>query len=152
MNFSGVVLAFGLTVLSLALLAWFGGWAFLRQKVRFADAATAGLLMVVLGGIGAVILGLVYQMARPEGAPASVKRIDLFGFPVDVHSAAVWVGGLLIGYFLALELTVGGKWGRRFFLALVAAVATPMLLIGSEIAVRKGEQVMMASVLPSDRE
>jgi hypothetical protein len=145
MDFSGVILAFGLSVLGLAVVAWLGGHIVLRQKMKFGEAATAGLLMVVLGGIGAVMSGVVYQLwgpgpAKPESAWA--MQMDLFGFAIDARTMAVWMGGLALGYFLALEVSANGRWNRRIALSLIAAMATPALLLGSELAVKRGEQAL----------
>lgn len=133
-----LILISGLLFLGLASLTWLGSKVLLKQKARFADATLASLLMVLIGGAAAAALGLVYQAFRPLDAAKPVQSYRVLGEWVALDFALVSLLGLLAGYAFAFNITLGGRWSRRVLLAFLAAVVTPLILMGAERLVDSG--------------
>jgi hypothetical protein len=147
MDLASSVLMFGLLFFGLAALAWVGSKAVLKQKVKFAEAAMAGLMMVLLGSLAAVVLPVLYGAVRPRGSAMAEKRYELLGSSVELDIALVMMLGLAVGYGVALNMTAGGRWSRRLLLAVFAAVVTPGLLMGAEYVVEMGSTALGSSVV-----
>ena len=138
MDLSQLLLVFGLLFLGLAALTWAGSGAVLRQKAKFAEATLASLLMVVLGGSAAAGLTLVYRGLSPVDPAKPLRSYELLGQWVTLDVALVSLLGLGLGYMFAFNMTLGGRWSRRILLALLAAVVTPVMLLGAEMLVHQG--------------
>jgi hypothetical protein len=149
MDLASSILVFGLLFFGLAALTWVGNKAVLKQKVRFADAAQAGLVMVLMGGVAAAVLPVLYGVVRPLDSSLAQKRWALMGQTVELDVALVMLLGLAIGYGVALNMTAGGRWSRRLLLAFLAAVLTPAMLMGADYVVEMGSTTLGSSVVAS---
>jgi hypothetical protein len=147
MDLASSILMFGLLLFCLAALTWAGSKAVLKQKVKFAEASLAALMMVLMGSMGAVALGVLYRGLRAPGSALAERRYEFLGRIMELDVALVMILGLAVGYGVALNMTAGGRWSRRLLLAMLAAVVTPAILVGAEYLVEMGSSALGSSVV-----